>query len=139
MRRLSIELKNKALEEGPLPEAESKCEKCKFASKNRVLLEEHKDTKHKGIRCTRCDVVSQDMESFKKHGEQQHSYPGYALNFKCTPCKESYKSNDDLMEHMSKVHLTKAQREGHGLYKYPGYQNEPNQERRPPLCRNAQE
>ena len=33
----------KASEEGPLSEAESKCDKCNFASKNRVLLEEHND------------------------------------------------------------------------------------------------
>ena len=77
------------------------------------------------------------MESFKNHGQKKHSYPGYAFNFKCTPCKESFKSDDDLMEHMHQVHLTKAQREGQGLFKYPGYHSQSNQERRPPLCRNG--
>ena len=126
-----------ALGEGPLPEEESKCEKCSFVSKNRVLLEEHREKQHKGINCTRCGEVLPDMESLKKHGEQKHSYPGYALNFKCTPCKENFMSDDDLMEHMHQVHLTKAQREGQGLYKYPGYKSRSSQESRPPLCRNG--
>ena len=36
---------------------------------------------------------------------------------------------------MSQVHLTKAQREGHGLFKYPSY-HESNKEWKP-LCRNG--
>ena len=126
---------NSSLQEGPLPETESKCEKCNFVSKNRVLLEEHKEKTHNGIQCTRCSVLSPDMESFKKHGEKYHGYPGYALNFKCTPCNTSYRNGDDLMEHMSQVHLTESQREGHGLFKYPSY-HESNNERKP-LCRNG--
>ena len=124
------------LQEGPLSEDESKCDKCNFSCKNRVLLDEHKDKSHKGIKCTRCGVVTPDMDSLRKHGERDHGYPGYALNFKCTPCKENFLSNDDLMEHMSQVHLTVAQREGHGLNKYPGYSSKPNKEWKP-LCRNG--
>ena len=83
------------------------------------------------------------MESFRKHGEQKHSYPCNSLNW-CTQCGENFKSDDDLMKYMTQVHLTKAQREGHGLYKYPsyhasnaGYKSRSGQEGRPPLCRNG--
>ena len=128
---------NKDPEEGPLPKEESKCEKCNFASKNRVLLQEHKDKSHKGFKCTRCEVVSIDLESLKGHGEKRHNYPGYSHNFKCTPCRENFVTDDDLMEHMSQVHLTESQREGHGLYKYEGYPRNPQKGGRPELCRNG--
>ena len=61
---------NTSLQEGPLSENESEWEKCNFVSKNWVMLEEHKDQSHKGIRFTRCSLVSPDMEGFKKHGEK---------------------------------------------------------------------
>ena len=118
---------NTSAQEGQLSEEESKCEKCNFVSRNRVLLEEHKEKSHVGIRCTRCSVVSPDMESFRKHRERDHGDPKYAMNFKCTPCNNNYRTGDELMEHMSQVHLTKAQREGHGLYKYPTYYESNNE------------
>ena len=111
---------NTQLQEGPLAVEHSKCDKCNFINKNRVLLEEHKEKNHKGIKCTRCEVISPDLQSYKKHGELQHDFPVYSLDFKCTPCKESYRTDDDLMEHISQVHLTESQLEGHGLFKYAG-------------------
>ena len=128
---------NKQLQEGPLAVEDSKCDKCNFSSKNRVLLQEHKDKSHRGYKCTRCEVVAPDLESLKSHGEKQHSYPGYAHNFKCTPCRENFRTDDDLMEHMCKVHLTESQREGHGLYKYEGYQSNQQKGSRPALSRNG--
>ena len=124
-------------DEEPLPEEDRKCDKCNFSTKNRVLLQEHKDKNHKGYKCTRCEVVSPDLESLKSHGEKQHNYPGYGLNFQCTPCKVNFSTDDDLMEHMHQVHLTKAQREGHGLSKYMGNQNKSQNEWRPAPCRNG--
>ena len=44
-------------EEGPLAEEDSKCDKCSFKSKNRVLLAEHKETKHKKLRCLMCGKI----------------------------------------------------------------------------------
>ena len=41
------------------------------------------------------------------------------------------------MEHMHQVHLTKAQREEHGLSKYMGNQNKSQNEWRPAPCRNG--
>ena len=128
---------NKDVEEGPLSEVNRKCNTCQFETKNRVLMQEHKDKSHRGFKCTQCEEVSPDLESLKSHGEQKHNYPGYALNFKCTPCKENFKSDDDLMEHMSQIHLTKSQREGHGLYKYESYHEKPQKAWRPALCRNG--
>ena len=37
-------------EEGPLPECDQKCDKCNYRNKNRVLLQAHKDKRHKKIR-----------------------------------------------------------------------------------------
>ena len=130
---------NKQLEEGPLNVKASKCGKWNFVNKNRVLLEEHKEKNHSGIKCTRCEVISPDLQSFKKHGELHHNFPVYSLMWQCSPCKKSFKTFDDHMEHMSQVHLTESQREGHGLSKYhgSGYENNSNNDRRPPLCRNG--
>ena len=55
------------------------------------------------------------------------SYPGMAYNFKCTPCKISFKTDDELMDNMSQMHFTEAHRLGTGFQKYN------NQ----PLCRNG--
>ena len=128
---------NKELEEGPVPEEERKCEKCNFSSKNRVLLQEHKDKSHKGFKCTRCEAVLPDMESLKIHREKLHNDPGFTFNFKCTPCKENFRTDEDLMEHMCQIHLTESQREGHGLYKYESYTSNPQKGWRPALCRNG--
>ena len=123
-------------EEGPLSQEQSKCDKCNFSSQNRVLLEEHKDKSHPGFKCTRCTVVSPDMDSFRKHGQNEHGFPRYAHKFECTPCKVHFLSDDDLMNHMCQDHLTEAQREGHGLYKYESYHEKPSKEWKP-LCRNG--
>ena len=123
-------------EEGPLSKEQSKCDKCNFSSQNRVLLEEHKDKSHLGFKCTRYTVVSPDMDSFRKHRQDDHDYPGYAQKFECTPCKVNFLSDDNLMNHMCQDHLTEAQQEGHGLYKYESYHEKPCSEWKP-LCRNG--
>ena len=123
-------------EEGPLNVKDSNCEKCSYQNTNRVLLNEHKERAHKGpIKCVTCGDVSLDMKSFREHGKkhmaeikQRNSpYPGMANNFKCTPCKVSFKSHKEMMDHISEEHLTKDQGLGTGLKKYEN----------PPLCRNG--
>ena len=194
-------------EEGPLPEGERKCNKCNFTTKNRVLLEEHKEShkkiavfkcdlckftthnrevvirhqethkvikelqcnmcnyttkneeilkehkeshiKKKSLKCDMCNHITNDLhlmqehkeshkeqldlkclmcgstmpnlESFKKHKKkhqqelnigQNVDYPMNVYSFKCNPCKTSYRTDDDLMEHMFNTHLTEEQRQG---------------------------
>ena len=132
-------------EEGPLAEEESKCDKCNYKNKNRVLLGEHKEQVHKNLVCQFCGNVSPNEENFKVHSMvhgaelkkgSQPNYPGNSLNFKCTPCKISFRSDDQLMNHMSMEHLTESQREGHGLYKYESY-HESNIRDRPAPCKNG--
>ena len=124
-------------EEGPLNIKDSNCEKCSFQNTNRVLLDEHREKAHKGpIKCVTCGNISLNMESFREHGKKHMEeikkrsshYPGKANNFKCSPCKVFYKTNDELMNHLSEVHITEAQRLETGLQKY--YENIPE-------CRNG--
>ena len=131
--------------EGPLPEEESKCEQCDFKSKNRVLLNEHKEKGHKNLVCPVCANVSPYEGAFKVHSMvhgaeikkvSQPYYPGNVHNFKCTPCKESFGSDDDLMNHLYEVHLTEAHRNGTRLAKYNNM-NASNQEDRQPPCKNC--
>ena len=52
-------------EEGPLPEGQRKCEKCKFTSTNRVLMKAHKEAYHKAIpkySCLMCGSVAANLE-----------------------------------------------------------------------------
>ena len=88
--------KDPHFEEGPLQNEHSKCHHCNFTTKNRVLLNEHIEQEHMGI--------------------------------KCTPCNIKFGNYDNLMNHMSEVHLTEHQRLGKGLDKY-------NDDKHP--CRNG--
>ena len=105
-------------EEGPLTEDMSKCDKCNFKSKNRVLLEEHKEKKHKKLQCLMCGKISNNHDSFKKHHENHmkelnkgsiNSYPIELQDFKCTKCSVSFRCHNDLMEHLVKIHLNESQ------------------------------
>ena len=107
------------------------------------MKEEHKD-----LECQMCGNFSKNSEAFRIHqyvhkGElkqlmpkvNEYYYPGNVHNYRCTPCKESFRSDDELMNHMSLVHLTAAQRRGDGLAKYMN--NQGNQDYRQPPCRNG--
>ena len=78
--------KNQDREEGPLQNEKSKCHPCNYYNKNRVLLDEHIQKEHMGV--------------------------------KCTPCNITFGNHDNLMNHLSEVHLTEDQRSGMGLEKY---------------------
>ena len=109
-------------EEGPLNNNDSKCGLCNFQSKNRVLRNDHRDNVHPGFKCARCGNITPNMDSFRRHMKKHElelkkgnvSYPGNTSNFKCTPCKLSFKSHDKLMSHLSEVHITEAERTGAG-------------------------
>ena len=125
-------------EEGPLNEKDRNCKNCSFRSTNRVILNEHNDKAHNGpIKCVTCGNISPNMENFRQHGKKHlaeikmrnQSYPGMSNNFKCTPCKVSYKSNNELMDHLFQEHQNKANKNGTGLHKY-------NSSNKPP-CRNG--
>ena len=84
-------------EEGPLPEGQRKCEKCKFTSTNRVLMKAHHDAYHKAIpkySCFMCGSVAANLESYEKHKEKHskelnvgstNNYPMNVYTFKCKP------------------------------------------------------
>ena len=110
-------------EEGPLPEGQRKCEKCKFSSTNRVLMKAHKDAYHKAIpkySCRMCGSVAANLENYEKHKEKHNkelqvgstnNYPMNVYSFKCKPCKLSFRNHDMLIDHMSSVHVPERQRQ----------------------------
>ena len=67
--------------------------------------------------------ISKEMNSFQKHYKSHidelnvgmsTSYPLELQDFKCLPCKTSFKCHNDHMEHMTNVHLRNSQRQGIG-------------------------
>ena len=83
-----------------------------------IQLTNHKVKSHAESKCVTCGQIFASLESFrgpmKKHQAEGRVsyYAGNAKNFHCQDCKESYKSHDAWMNHLSNVHLTEAQRQG---------------------------
>ena len=100
-------------------------------------MQDHKES-HKeksDFKCLMCGSIFPNLESFKKHKKKHNQelnvgksldYPMNVYTFKCTPCQISFKTHEDLMEHMCNLHLSKEQRLGTGLSKYGK-----------PLCENG--
>ena len=123
-------------------EDDSKCGQCNYRNKNKNLLGKHKEERHKEIKCVRCGEISAGMASFRQHGEKKHNYPTLPKCnsfYKWTPCQLTFKSHEDMMEHLSQIHLTESQRNGHGLAKYQGsgYENRSTSRKGPEPCRNG--
>ena len=88
------------------------------------------------------------MDSLSKHKmkhkaekktNSQNSFQGSTYKFKCTKCRVSFKSHDDMMNHLSEVHLTESQRQGAGLSKYISSDRDSKCEDRPQTCYNGDE
>ena len=120
-----------------------KCDKCSFMGENMIKINDHKEKYHKTEhKCLVCGDTFVNRERFSNHAEihkykgQVSYFPGNSAFFNCHECKESFKSHDYMMDHLSQVHLTEAQRQGAGLAKYPSYHEKPLKEWKPP-CRNG--
>ena len=119
---------------------------------NRVLLQAHKDKSHKKIprrKCRMCGFIATGLESINDH-KQQHerelnvdrisAYPRDVYNFNCTPCQNSFRTHDDLMDHMSKVHLTEDHKNGKRFDKSVekiAEQSNASPISQPPPCKNG--
>ena len=121
------------------------CNACDKLFRTNIDLDNHVRAKHKGEEplevstsqniCPHCgEIVSNNIEL------QKHKYECEIIHkvskFRCTDCKVAFSSHDEMMDHLSQVHLTEAQRTGQGLHKYMN-DDIPNKEWRPPLCRNG--
>ena len=132
-------------EEGPLPEGERKCDQCNYENKNRVLMQAHKLKRHKEedhFKCRMCAVIYPTKVSFEKHMKQHKAEldvgrtsqcPLNVYSFICKPCDLSFKTHDDLMDHMCLVHLPKRNEK----VQHASTQEKPAQTSRPPLCKNG--
>ena len=131
--------------EGPLSKEDSCCDKCKYFTRNRVLMEEHKEKRHSDFKCLMCGDIFPNMKTFIKHKEKHNAelnvinklkqYPANVYSFKCNPCKVSFNSQDDLMDHMYEEHITEDQRQGKVLKKFQRSASE--YDSRPPVCKNG--
>ena len=65
------------------------------------------------------------------------SYPMNVYSFKCTTCRASFRTSEDMMNHLSNKHLTKEQRQGDGLTKYKSGHDVKEQNNRKPTCTNG--
>ena len=115
-----------------------KCDMCNFITKDVHLMQEHKES-HKEqfeLKCLMCGSIMPNQENFKKHMKrhkqelnikQNVDYPMNVYSFKCDPCKASFRTNEDLMEHMFNIHLTQGHRDGSRFAKYtqPNCKNGP--------------
>ena len=135
-------------EEGPLSKEKSKCGQCNFTSSNRIILSEHKEKRHKQHKCLMCGETSPNLDSYRKHKKKHQEelnvgstkeYPGNVYNFKCTPCDMSFRTNENLMDHMYNVHLTESQRRGDGLKKYYTDSGVKESKNKLPTCTNGNE
>ena len=134
-------------EEGPLPEGERQCKKCNFQSKNRVLMQAHKDKYHKGVpnySCLMCGSVAPNLDSFEKHKEKHRAelkigntnkYPMNVYTYKCKPCKLSFRNHDTLIDHMSSVHIPERQRQLKVAHEQE--KSAPEYDNRPQHCKNG--
>ena len=109
---------------------------------------EHKEKRHKKHKCLMCDNISDNLEMYRKHKKKHEaelkvigptSYPGHIYSFKCDTCNLSFESNDNLMDHMHKKHLTEAQRNGDTLKKFMTFSSAKNSDSRPPVCKNGEQ
>ena len=136
------------LEEGPLPEGQRNCEHCNFMTSNRVLLSEHVKKRHGDTenKCLMCGSMFPNRKTFQKHMKKHEeelnklpraNYPRDVYTFNCNQCQVSFKNNDDIIDHMYKVHLTKAQQQGVGGEKYMTGGDASEDVNRPPKCKNG--
>ena len=84
-------------------------------------MQEHKNS-HRDrteYKCLMCASILPNLDSFKKHKkthnkelniERSVHYPMNVYTFKCTPCKISFITQNDLLDHMSVIHMNKDQR-----------------------------
>ena len=97
------------------------------------------DNSHK---CRMCAIIYPTKDSFDKHMKQHRAelnvgstsqYPMNVYTFTCKPCNSSFKTHNDLMDHMCLVHLPKRNKEVQDASTY----KKPSQANRPPPCRNG--
>ena len=87
-------------EEGPLNSDKAKCTKCTFETKNRVLMSEHKEKFHGGIKCLMCTARFATKKHFIQHKKIHDaelnvplpsSYPKNVYSFQCSLCQTSFR------------------------------------------------
>ena len=100
---------------------------------------------HDKLECPSCGSIFPNMECLEKHKKKhvgkhktdQASYQGNGYQFKCTICSVAFKNHEDMMDHLSNVHLSETQRKGAGLSKNKYVNGISERDDRPPSCNNG--
>ena len=90
-----------------------KCKVCEFASKSKVVMKQHMEYKHKGVKafkCLMCPVVSNSQQSFKEHKAHHQKEldvitrrdKTHDLEYSCEVCNKTYKNIEDAKAHAMK-------------------------------------
>ena len=142
--------KNKSdaeVEEGPLSSNKSKCNKCTFQTKNRVLMSEHNEKYHGGFKCLMCTAKFASKKHFIQHKKMHDaelnvsllsSYPMNVYSFQCSPCQASFRTHEDMMDHLSEKHVRKEQRKRDEPVKFKLGPEISDHGNRPPMCTNGE-
>ena len=84
---------------------ENQCSICKMVFKSSSIMKKHVRSVHEGIKrknsnkhrvCDICGHISKCLKSHKNHTKNKH--------FSCTNCKDNFSRQEDLDEHLKKVH-----------------------------------
>ena len=133
--------------EGPLNIEKSKCNKCTFETRNRVLMNEHKEKYHGGFKCLMCTGIFTTKNHFLQHKKIHEaelnvplgsSYPMNVYSFQCTPCQTSFRTHEDMMNHMSENHVRKEQHTWEMPVNYKSGPVGSDHDGRPPMCKNGE-
>ena len=133
-------------EEGPLSSDKSKCNKCNFQTKNRVLMSEHKEKYHGDFKCLMCTGKFATKKHFIQHKKMHDaelnvpllsSYPMNVYSFQCYPCQASFRTHEDMMDHLSEKHVRKEHRKGDKPVEYKSGPGGSDHDRSPPMCTNG--
>ena len=93
-----------------------------------------------------CNFTALSPESYKEHKLKHQkelnvgstsSYPINVYTIQCTPCEISFRTHDNLMDHMCKVHLTEEQRSGKKFEDSLKSLKQTSQAVKPPPCKNG--
>ena len=88
-----------------------KCKVCGFSSKSKVVMHQHMESRHKGVKvfkCLMCAAVLNSKESFKQHKvKHQKELDVVTFEHVCKECNISFGCREDQLQHLLDKHRPK--------------------------------
>ena len=100
--------KEKSLHDNEVKIDLEKCKICGFSSESKIIITQHMQIRHKGVKvykCLMCSVISKSKESYREH-KKMHQQELDVITFKhvCRECNLSFGSREQELEHMLEKH-----------------------------------